>query len=177
MVEMNNNNYKYDFIEEMDPYYDGKTFPPSDSDDDDSEDEAGWLSVINQLKLTDGFQVDHLPNNQANWSSFVVESFYKTYDKYTIEAAHAAIAEFNKLKGANLELKKIVTSIFSLGPREYSFTLECTDGCYYEARVFMDKQLEIKGDLSSRSDVEEVETLNALYSLVKRNKIVTFSFS
>ncbi|XP_030486004.2 uncharacterized protein LOC115702717 isoform X2 [Cannabis sativa] len=137
LVENTTNNTKYDFIEEMDPYWDGKTFPSDSSDDDDSEDEAGWLSVINQLKLTDGFQVDHLPNNQANWSSFVVESFYKTYDKYTIEAAHAAIAEFNKLKGANLELKKIITSIFSLGPREYSFTLECTDGCYYEARVFM----------------------------------------
>ncbi|KAF4373862.1 hypothetical protein F8388_007768 [Cannabis sativa] len=137
MVEMNNNNYKYEFIEEMDPYYDGKTFLPSDSDDD-SEDEAGWLTVINQLKLTDGFQVDHLPNSKAIWSWLVVESFYKTYDKHTIEAAHAAVTEFNKLK---------------------------------------DKQLEIKGDLSSRSDVEEVETLTALYSLVKRNKIVTFSFS
>ncbi|KAF4364651.1 hypothetical protein G4B88_028574, partial [Cannabis sativa] len=127
MVEMNNNNYKYEFIEEMDPYYDGKTFLPSDSDDD-SEDEAGWLTVINQLKLTDGFQVDHLPNSKAIWSWLVVESFYKTYDKHTIEAAHAAVTEFNKLK---------------------------------------DKQLEIKGDLSSRSDVEEVETLTALYSLGK----------
>uniref|UniRef100_A0A803QSY4 Uncharacterized protein n=1 Tax=Cannabis sativa TaxID=3483 RepID=A0A803QSY4_CANSA len=63
------------------------------------------MMMIQKMKL--GFQVDHLPNNQANWSSFVVESFYKTYDKYTIEAAHAAIAEFNKLKGANLELKKL----------------------------------------------------------------------
>uniref|UniRef100_A0A803QT05 Cystatin domain-containing protein n=2 Tax=Cannabis sativa TaxID=3483 RepID=A0A803QT05_CANSA len=132
----NNNNNKYDFIEEMDPYWDGKTFPSDSSDDDDSEDEAGWLTVINQLKLTDGFQVDHLPNSKAIWSALVVESFYKTYDKCTIEAAHAAVAEFNKLKGANLELKRIVTSLYS-SPGEYSFTLECTDGCYYEARVFI----------------------------------------
>ncbi|XP_062105596.1 uncharacterized protein LOC133817187 [Humulus lupulus] len=138
-----NNNKKYDFIDPYDPYWDGKPYPTPKSkpvdpypDPDEPEDfEEDVLIVVNQLKLTDGFHVDYLPKGRRQWLAFNVRS---ADDEGGWKASRAAVAEFNRLKGADLKLSKVLSVLSRMAAGvHYDLTLQCTDGCFYEARIFM----------------------------------------
>ncbi|XP_062113964.1 uncharacterized protein LOC133824973 [Humulus lupulus] len=134
-----NNNKKYDFI---DPYWDGKPYPtlkskpiyPYPDQPDDFEEDL--LIVVNQLKLTDSFHVDYLPKGRRQWLAFNVRS---ADDERGWKASLAAVAEFNRLNGADLKLSKVLSVLSGMAAGvHYDLTLQCTDGCFYEARIFME---------------------------------------
>ncbi|KAM6552481.1 hypothetical protein CsatB_013243 [Cannabis sativa] len=102
--------------------------------DEDDEFEQDWAIVHKQLLETDGFHVDYLPNeHKRNWYQIIMGN---PSCKYTIEAANLAIAEYNKLEGANLELREIINVLSKMvGGLYFALTLQCTDGKYYEVKV------------------------------------------
>ncbi|XP_060972735.1 uncharacterized protein LOC133038666 isoform X1 [Cannabis sativa] len=111
------------------------SLPVSDSsDEEDDEYEQDWAIVNKQLIETDGFHVDYLPNqHKRNWYQKILGI---SSCKYAIDAANLAIAEYNKLEGANLELREIINVMYEMtGGLYYALTLQCTDGKYYEVKV------------------------------------------
>ncbi|XP_060972732.1 uncharacterized protein LOC115725501 isoform X4 [Cannabis sativa] len=108
--------------------------------DEDDEYEQDWAIVHKQLLETDGFHVDYLPNkHKRNWYQKILGN---SCCKYTIEAANLAVAEYNKLEGANLEITEII-NVIQIGFDYYYLTLQCTDGKYYEVKVFLQMSPEI----------------------------------
>ncbi|KAF4349507.1 hypothetical protein F8388_008450 [Cannabis sativa] len=108
--------------------------------DEDDEYEQDWAIVHKQLLQTDGFHVDYLPNkHKRNWYQKILGN---SCCKYTIEAANLAVAEYNKLEGANLEIREII-NVIQIGFDYYYLTLQCTDGKYYEVKVFLQMSPEI----------------------------------
>ncbi|KAF4366595.1 hypothetical protein F8388_004259 [Cannabis sativa] len=111
----------YDFIDPVGYDWDctpSRKGPPISNDNfdpkilryDSDEDEEAILHYINQLELSDD----------------------------CIDAAYAAVEEFNNLKGADLKFLKLlsVTSRIT-GGIFYFLTLQCTDERFYEAKIFI----------------------------------------
>ncbi|XP_030502106.1 uncharacterized protein LOC115717277 isoform X2 [Cannabis sativa] len=135
----------YDFIDPVGYDWDctpSRKGPPISNDNfdpkilryDSDEDEEAILHYINQLELSDGFHADK-PKKRFYWTSFVVD---KVTSQDCIDAAYAAVEEFNNLKGADLKFLKLlsVTSRIT-GGIFYFLTLQCTDERFYEAKIFI----------------------------------------
>ncbi|KAK1582703.1 hypothetical protein Q3G72_017512 [Acer saccharum] len=124
---------KYDFIDPHDPMSDGSPFI-AESESPKHQYDAEYT---NQIKATEGFHVDLIPI-PSFWNGILPDD---VNSKYTIEAANAAIEEFNRLnrlKGADLKLIKILNSNFLMVSGMIFFlTLQCSDGCFYEAKIYM----------------------------------------
>ncbi|KAL5543536.1 hypothetical protein UlMin_007320 [Ulmus minor] len=117
---------QYEFIDPFDSFWDGSPYKP------EKNDKADFIQYANQLKTTEGFHVDVIPKKL--WSGIVPES---VDSEDTIEAANLAVEEFNRLKGADLKLSKVLNTNCLFVTRTLFFlTLQCLDGCFYEAKIY-----------------------------------------
>ncbi|KAL5578410.1 hypothetical protein UlMin_020109 [Ulmus minor] len=119
---------QYEFMDHFDPLWDGSPYKAVPTDKPD------FIEYANQLKTTEGFHVEVIP--KSKYYSLIVPE--RVDSKYTIEAANLAVEEFNRLKGADLKLSKILNANCLLVSRALFFlTLQCVDGCFYEAKIYL----------------------------------------
>ncbi|KAK0598003.1 hypothetical protein LWI29_030710 [Acer saccharum] len=121
---------KYDFIDPYDPMWDRSPFKAKS----DLPKHQYFAEYANQLRDTEGFHVDLIPI--AACSRWILPRDVNS--PMTIEAAEAAIKEFNTLKGANLKLRQILSSnCMLLESVLYFLTFQCSDNSFYEAKIYL----------------------------------------
>ncbi|KAK0599097.1 hypothetical protein LWI29_002352 [Acer saccharum] len=122
---------KYEFIDTYDPIFRGPFITESESE---SPKHQYFDEYANQLKATEGFHVDLIPIPSVCCTWILP---YDVNSKLTIVAANAAIKEFNRLKGADLQLFKLLNSNTKMTSRVLFFlTFQCSDGFFYEAKIY-----------------------------------------